>query len=152
MSLAYEVRYFLEHKALPRALYHSREHLMASLLGRRNRAMMDFYAKAERSNPDYTCPYTSEQFSLIYREYIEHSHTVFIIRLGMPKPERSPLCRGVYLCFADDRCEDAYFTSELSPAGKYLLCAWTADEAHLNYGETTDDEFATVAKLFSERI
>lgn len=44
----------------------------------------------------------------------------------------------------------AYFTSELSPAGKYLLCAWTADEAHLNYGETADDEFAAVAKLFWE--
>lgn len=150
MSLEYEMRYFLEHKALPKALHESRAQLMASLLRGKGQAMMEFYKKAEEANPMYHCPYTLAQFSMSYREYINQKCSVFIMRLGMPTPEQSPLCRAVYLCFAGDGCEDAYFTSELTPDGQYFICAWTDDDVHLNYGREPVEDFDRVAELFWE--
>ena len=132
MALEYEMRYFLEHKALPQALRNSRAQLLASLLSGRGQSMVDFYAKAESANPSYRCPYAPEQFSTSYREYINQKCSVFIIRIGMPEPEQSPLCRAVYVCFAGDGCEDAYFTSELTPDGRYFLCAWGDNDVHMN--------------------
>ena len=150
MALEYEMRYFLEHKALPQALRTSRAQLMASLLQGKGQTMMGFYAKAEKANPTYHCPYAPEQFSTKYREYINQNLSVFIMRIGMPEPEQSPLCRAVYICFAGDGCEDAYFTSELTPAGRYFLCAWDDNDVHLNYGEETTESFDRVAELFWE--
>lgn len=150
MALEYETRYFLEHKALPQALHTSRAQLLSSLLRGRGQAMIDFYKKAERANPTYHCPYSPEQFSMSYREYIKRVQSVLIIRIGMPEPEQSPLCRAVYICFGGDRCEDAYFTSELAPTGQYFLCAWPTDGVHVNYGEATVDDFDRVADLFWE--
>lgn len=150
MSLEYEIRYFLEHKALPQALHTNRAQLLASLLRGRGQAMMDFYGKAEDANPEYLCPYSAEQFSVVFREYIEKHGSVIIMRVGMPEPEQSPLCRAVYVCFGGDGCEDAYFTSELAPTGQYFLCAWPSDGVHVNYGEVPVDDFDRVADLFWE--
>ncbi|MBR3966425.1 MAG: hypothetical protein IKJ91_05045 [Clostridia bacterium] len=150
MSLEYEMRYFLEHKALPKALHESRAQLMASLLRGKGQAMIEFYKKAERANPKYHCPYTLEQFSMSYREYINQNRSVFIMRIGMPEPEQSPLCRAVYICFAGDGCEDAYFTSELAPNNKFFLCAWADNNVHLNYGNEAVENFDRVAELFWE--
>ena len=150
MALEYEMRYFLEHKALPQALRYSRAQLLASLLSGRGQAMIDFYAKAESANPSYRCPYAPEQFSTSYREYINQNRSVFIMRIGMPEPEQSPLCRAVYVCFAGDGCEDAYFTSELTPDGRYFLCAWGDNDIHMNYGEETAESFDRIAELYWE--
>lgn len=97
MALEYKTRYFLEHKALPQALRTSRAQLLATLLRGKGEAMMGFYTKAEKANPTYHCPYTAEQFSTSYREYINQNRSVFIMRIGMPEPEQSPLCRAVYI-------------------------------------------------------
>ena len=150
MALEYEMRYFLEHKALPQALRTSRAQLLATLLRGKGEAMMGFYTKAEIANPTYHCPYTTEQFSTSYREYINQNRSVFIMRIGMPDPERSPLCRAVYICFGGDGCEDAFFTSELTPDNEYFLCAWAENDVHLNYGKEPVEDFDRVAELFWE--
>ena len=148
MKLDFQVRYFLEHKALPQALWNNREQLLLSLLRENQKAMMEFYKRAETANPLYQCHYTPEQFSMSYREYIKQKRSVFIMRIGMPAPEQSPLCRAVYFCFVGDGCEDAYFTSELTPDGQYFICAWTKDDVHLNYGKEPVEDFDRVAELF----
>lgn len=150
MTLEYGIRYYLEHKALPQALRESRAQLLASLLRGSGQAMRDFYARAETSNPSYRCPYTPEQFSTSYREYVNQKRSVFIMRIGQPAPEQSPLCRAIYICFAGDGCEDAYFTSELAPDGRYFLCAWGDNDVHINYGEELVESFDRVAELFWE--
>lgn len=150
MVLEYKMRYFLEHKALPQALRVSRAQLLASLLRGSGQTMRDFYAKAEKANPSYRCPYTPEQFSTSYREYINQDRSVFIMRIGMPEPEQSPLCRAVYICFGGEGCEDAYFTSELTPDDQYFLCAWADNDVHLNFGKKPVEDFDRVAELFWE--
>lgn len=149
MAMEYEVRYFMEHKALPQALRTHRESLLLELLGGA-KAIGALYAKAEDSNPDYTCPYDISQFTVTFHEYIDGKNAVFIVRVGMPEPECSPLCRAVYVCFSGGGHEDLYFTSELTPEGQYFLCCWPADGVHLNFGDAPKDEFAKVAELFWE--
>ena len=46
MELDFQVRYFLEHKALPQALWNNRAQLLLSLLREKQNAMIDFYRHA----------------------------------------------------------------------------------------------------------
>ena len=45
-----------------------------------------------------------------------------IIRIEMPVPESALHSRAVYLCYSDKNGKNLYFTSELTEAGKYVLC------------------------------
>ena len=63
MPIEFDVRYFLEHKAMPRALYATGAQLMASLMQSKGAAVRGFYRKAERANPSYQCPYSDKDFS-----------------------------------------------------------------------------------------
>ena len=150
MKLDFQVRYFLEHKALPQALWNNREQLLLSLLRENRKAMVGFYARAEEVNPEYQCPYTAEQFSVSLREYVTDTGSVLIVRVAMPEPEVPLLCHTVYICFAGNNCDDAYFTSELEQSGKHLLCAWTKEGVHMSFGEVPEDDFAKVVELFWE--
>ena len=150
MELDFQVRYFLEHKALPQALWNNRAQLLLSLLREKQNAMIDFYSRAEEVNPEYQCPYTAEQFSVRLREYVSDEGSVLIVRVAMPEPEAPLLCHTVYICFAGNDCDDAYFTSELEQSGKQLLCAWSKEGVHMSFGEVPEDDFAKVVELFWE--
>ena len=65
MPIEFDVRYFLEHKAMPRALYATGAQLMASLMQSKGAAVRGFYRKAERANPSYQCPYFDKDFSVV---------------------------------------------------------------------------------------
>lgn len=150
MKLDFQVRYFLEHKALPQALWNNREQLLLSLLRGNQKTMIGFYDRAEEVNPEYLCPYTAEQFSVSLREYVTDTGSVLIVRVAMPEPEVPLLCHTVYICFASNNCDDAYFTSELEQSGKHLLCAWTKEGVHMSFGEVPEDDFAKVVELVWE--
>lgn len=152
MSIDYDVRYFLEHKALPHALYGSGVQLMASLMQEKGAAIRGFYGKAEVENPMYRCPYAEKDFFVDYLEFPQKKDSVLVIRIRMPAPEASPLCRAVYLCYGKITPKTMYFTSELSPSGVYCLCGWSSDEVHLNFGDAPDKEFDRIAELFWELI
>ena len=92
MPIVFDVRYFLEHKAMPRALYATGAQLMASLMQSKGAAVRGFYRKAERANPSYQCPYSDKDFSVDYQEFTNKKDSVLIIRIRMPEPETSPLC------------------------------------------------------------
>ena len=143
MPIEFDVRYFLEHKAMPRALYATGAQLMASLMQSKGAAVRGFYRKAERARSE---EHTSELQSQHHISYA----SVLIIRIRMPEPEASPLCRAVYLCYGKKTPKNMYFTSELSPSGDYCICGWTRDEVHLNFGDSSAKEFDRVAELFGE--
>ena len=153
MSIEFDIRYFLEHKALPKALYDSGAQLMASLMSDRGAAVREFYRKAELANPNYHCPYTEKDFSVDYLEFgrdAKHKDPVLIFRIRMPQPEASPLCRSVYLCYAKERPDVMYFTSELTPSGGYSICGWSRAGAHLNIEDASDKGLVRIAELFWE--
>lgn len=72
---------------------------MASLMQSKGAAVRGFYRKAEQANPSYQCPYSDKDFSVDYQEFTNKKDSVLIIRIRMPEPEISPLCRAVYLCY-----------------------------------------------------
>ena len=58
----------------------------------------------------------------MYRVYYHDEISVLIIRIEMPVPDVALHSRAVYLCYSDKNGENLYFTSELTEAGKYVLC------------------------------
>lgn len=78
MPIEFDVRYFLEHKAMPRALYATGAQLMASLMQSKGAAVRGFYRKAERANPSYQCPYSDKDFSVDYQEFTNKKDSALI--------------------------------------------------------------------------
>ena len=151
MTAAESARYLVEHRLLPSALYSAGDGLLVEITDGAEGLLMDAYAYAEENVEGYECPYTAEDFDTEVNVIDMDGDMGYIVRVDMPKPEASPLCRAVYFCF-DQRTETcAYFTSELTPDGRYALCSWDEKGTHLNYGATdatVDDETEGVAMIF----
>ena len=108
-------RYVVEQRLLPTELYASGAMLLTRVLGDVNPVMEHFYAVAGDKQ-------TKGSFSETHRVYYHDGISVLIIRIEMPVPEASLHSRAVYLCYSDTNGENLYFTSELTEAGKYILC------------------------------
>lgn len=108
-------RYVVEQRLLPTELYESGAMLLMRVLGNVNPVMEYFYAEAGAKQ-------TKGSFSEMHRVYYHDGISVLIIRIEMPVPEASLHSRAVYLCYSDKSGENLYFTSELTEAGKYVLC------------------------------
>ena len=62
-----EVRYYLEHEAMPRTLYTAGPQIISALLLKGNKAVAQYYKKAEIFHRGYTCPYTEADFDVMYQ-------------------------------------------------------------------------------------
>ena len=151
MTADVSARYLVEHRLLPSALYSAGEGLLVEITEGAEGLLMDAYGYAEENVEDYTCPYTAEDFDTEVNVIDLNGDMGYVVRVDMPKPEVSPLCRAVYFCFDQRTDQCAYFTSELTPDGRYALCSWDAEGNHTNYGATDatlDDETEGVAMIF----
>ena len=97
-------------------------------------------------------PYGPESFAVTKREYDTDSDVITIVRITLPKPIDTTECRYIYLCASKDGSRQMYFTSELSAAATYFLCAWTKKHTHLllNMDPAQPNEYDYVAQLFDE--
>ena len=147
-----EVRYYLEHEAMPRTLYTAGPQIISALLLKGNKAVAQYYKKAEMFHRGYSCPYTETDFDVMHREYIADDHSFLVIRVGLPQPSTAPLCRAVYFCTSNEHNGDFYITSELDATGAYFLCCWTADHSHMILGVASEDEYDQVAECYKQMI
>ena len=108
-------RYAVEQRLLPTELYSSGAMLLTRVLGDVNLVMEHHYAVAGAEYP-------KGPFSETHRVYYYDEISVLIIRIEMPVPESALHSRAVYLCYSDKNGKNLYFTSELTEAGKYVLC------------------------------
>ena len=108
-------RYVVEQRLLPTELYSSGAMLLMRVLGDVNLVMEHHYAVAGAEYP-------KGPFSETHRVYYHDEISVLIIRIEMPVPESALHSRAVYLCYSDKNGKNLYFTSELTEAGKYVLC------------------------------
>ena len=108
-------RYVVEQRLLPTELYSSGAMLLTRVLGDVNLVMEHHYAVAGAEYP-------KGPFSETHRVYYHDEISVLIIRIEMPVPEYALHSRAVYLCYSDKNGKNLYFTSELTEAGKYVLC------------------------------
>ena len=62
-----------------------------------------------------------------------------MVRVTMPKPEESPLCTRLYFCYNPLFGKIRYFTIEKGMVCD-MLCEWSDDGAHMNYGPISGTE------------
>jgi len=146
------VRYYIEHEAMPRALYSEGGQMITDLLIKGGSAIAGYYELAEKTNPDFSSPYTEEDFSVSQREYTHDELSVLVLRIGMPLTTAPQLCRAVYICTGAKREGDLYMTSEFESAGKYYLCGWTPEHAHMYFGEAAEEEYDQAAGYYMTMI
>lgn len=143
-------RYSLEHITIPKVMYGAAGAFLSRLLLERESILVSLYEEIA-SDSDWNCPYQAEDFSVEPRLVQIEKDLVLTIRVAMPKAEEPFDCRSVYLCYNKNDGQMLYFTSELTSIGNYLLCGWTEDKVHLNFGDNESiDEFDRVIGLFKE--
>lgn len=150
MTLEFEARYFMEHKALPQTFYNEGTRLLNTFMLRKEAGIRGFYDRVTAANPSYHCPYSDGDFSVEYKKYTAGGSYV-VLKVGMPKPEGAPLCRAVYFVFGEHGSYEQYITSELTAEGNYFLCSWLENGSHLTLGVAPDnckDEMDAVASMF----
>jgi len=151
MKKEFEMRYYLEHKLLPATLYNEGKRLMATVMSKGPKCIYSLYEKFICVNLGYSNPYSVKDFSIHSRTYVRGPEKFMVIRIGMPEPEVSPLCRAIYLCYGTRGGFELYVTSEMSPDGGYCICAWDDGRNHMNFGEAPEDandEMDMAADLF----
>ena len=146
------VRYYIEHEAMPRALYSEGGQMITDLLIKGGGAIAGYYELAEKTNPDFSSPYTEEDFSVSQREYSDDGLSVMVLRIGMPPASATHLCRAVYICTTADNRGDLYMTSEFESEGEYYLCGWTPEHAHMFFGEAAENEYDQAAGFYMTMI
>ena len=155
MAREFNIRYFLEHKALPNALYNEGARLIRHFLIEQGGYMLKQYNRFTGITPKYKCPYTDEDFKVNFRSYIRDQEMCMVLRLEMPEPEQPLLCRAIYLCYGTKGGYELYVTSEFAEDGNYYICAWNDAGYHFNFGEAPadpSDEMDMAADLFWRSI
>lgn len=139
-------RYVVEQRLLPTELYSSGAMLLTQVLGDVNPVMEHFYAVTGAKQ-------TKGSFSETHRVYYHDGISVLIIRIEMPIPEVALHSRAVYLCYSGKNGKNSYFTSELTKAGKYVLCCKPESDTikHILCGDAPEgvhEEFDIVADYY----
>lgn len=151
MNLDYYARYYVEHKALPRALYTEGVRLLRSFMLEGQDAILGYYNKVSNINQMYKCPYNRADFDVNFRTYVRGEESCVVLRVEMPQPEEPLLCRAIYLCYGTRGGYELYVTSELTEMGSYCICCWTDTVCHMNFGDAPvdpNDEMDMAAELF----
>ena len=151
----HQLRTFVEHHLLPQLFFEHRAALLAKLLSDGDKFLTELYKDVAESN-DETSPYTKTDFKIIPLDLDEYR----AILIEQPALEEPLECYIIALCFKlgnDDVENLRYFTIEKassSPliemlrekldqnvsAPEMMLCEWTKDQTHKNYGPLSPDE------------
>ncbi len=125
----HEIRYYFEHRLLPSELYENTDQLTEYL--RKNGAYV-LWANFTGNN-GFDVVYPEDAFGTA--EFPQDDGTN-VMMLSLPKPEESPLCSRVYLCWNPETGKTGYYTVELDNffGEAWYLCSWTADGVHMDYG------------------
>lgn len=141
-----ELRYYFEHKLLPKYYFEKTVPFLAEILDAYGNEddidnfLYDMIRElAEKNNIDF--PYLEEQYKVDLWNLNEDD---FMIRISLPEPEEAVLCSYIYLMFPiEDFSLKRYFTVELVEKKKkkktYCLCEWEEDGFHRNHGYLPND-------------
>lgn len=145
-------RYKFEHAIFPYAAYESPNQLFRDLFSRREEVVLEMY-KAAGKMMNWTPPYRASDFSVQPRLLDLNGEGCLVIDIQMPPAMEILDCRDVYLCFCPRIGKALYLTVERSLMNTYLLCGWTKERMHLNFGAIQpEEEFEQVVDLFKRLI
>ena len=150
MERAHKIRTEFEQSILPRVFSQKQAMLLSALMQHRGRFLLDYYKQAALRHPDYSCPYEADDFSVSFHEFKKEAHSVLVIRIGMPVPDKLHECGAVYLCFGNEHCGDLYVISSLNDAGTQTLRAMQADGGYTVLAGSASDEIERVLEYYWE--
>ena len=131
-----QIRYYFEHRFLPKAFYD--QNIILPLILKQNPNSVREYWKhiLEKEGAKDNCP--DDAWAVQGFELDPHTACTRII---CPEPEREAQCHWIYLLYTYDLKKKYYFTVE---AGNILfpdpfLCGWTPGVTHQNFGNCPKD-------------
>lgn len=156
-----DIRYYLEHQLMPRWFLKDTEVFLAALLKPNANFLYTTIQKiCEKEGVEL--PYKKEQYQL---ELFSISEEIEAICITLPEPEKSTLCKRVYLLFDRKQKKYKFFTIErgdifesrctLNFIEMNFLCGWDLQEenlVHLNYAvclNGQEEEVNKIKELFS---
>ena len=147
-----KIRYFLEHRLLRDFYFEDPEYFAKTLLEVKDSVfrLLDVqYKEHGKANP-----YSPDQFSI---SVVGLSDGVRALKIQMPQPDESTLCRRIYAFYGGTDDEKAgYFCIENNEHERKcgpFLCRWLPGGIHLNYGpahRTQEQEFLECAENYRE--
>ena len=144
----HDVRYYFEHRFLPRLFYNDMEGMTNDLSENKGEILYSVMCDICEENC-FLMPYNAEEYRVYFHKASEDCK---IIRIVMPEPAETPLCYEVYLIFNNQCTDGMYFTVERGPDRKTrYLCAWDVEGGHNFFGSCTRDSGAIkkrIAQIF----
>ena len=128
-------RYQLEHMILRQwILGENGAAVLSSVIEQKGDFFAGLFQAMHKDEAHYTCPYSPDDFKVQGVRLARENQEKLVLQIQMPRPERVTLCSSVYIVH-DDRLENRrYITTELSHSGGLIICEWTKDGGHVNYG------------------
>lgn len=136
--MSHHIRYQLEHRLFPHEFFEKKE-LFIAYLSAGSKALLASYRNAYLLENE-VFPYQESDFSV---SYFSLGDDQFLVRLGLPSPQRVPDCHTVYLFFDKTFTKQAYFTVEEGSDEEVFLCEWERAK-HLNHGPAALDDQALI--------
>ena len=139
------MRYHFEHSAIPRYFYDDPANMLKVL--REQSVYRLWTALADENGVDY--PYTAEDFT---EHWYDLDDGATILQVEMPAPEVSPQCLRIYMVHNPDAGTAGYFTVEYENllGESAMLCGWSPEGEHVNYGGAAMFERGDAAALAVE--
>ena len=142
-------RHTFEHVSFPCAFYEYGKQILEHARKEKSSYLMHLYNDGTSEGKHK--PFRSSEFAVLSKTCVTDGSIKNILRLTLPKPQRTLECRYIYLCHKPSTGDILYFTSELSAQGGYYLCAWTKDHSHLLLNMDADkNELDFIAESFDE--
>lgn len=135
----FEVRYYFEHKLLPKYYFEDTEPFLTEMLDAYgsdgNNLLYDMISDMAKKR-EIDLLFDEEQYKVKIYQLEEDE---FMIKISLPEPQESTLCSHIYLLFSvDDLSNKRYFTIELLEIKRkrkyYCLCEWEPSGFHVNHG------------------
>lgn len=126
---AHEIRYYFEHRLLPQFLYEDPATILNYLDAKGVFALWSSFTQ----NNGLDLIYSQEDFA---QALIQKDDGTSMMLVFLPRPEDTPLCSRVYLCWNPETDKKGYYTVEYDNffGESWFLCGWSEEGTHLNFG------------------
>lgn len=139
-------RYQFEHSVLPDFILGSDgADIIRIILHNKGAFFVNGYKFIHKDEENYTCPYETSDFKFIP---VKLDDEKYCLRINLPEPEVSPLCRSIFITHNKNFGNRRYFTLETgTKPGEEFLCEWDKDKKHINYGNKPGDPFMRILTI-----
>ncbi len=141
-------RYYIEHDLLPELILgENGVSILYGLLKEKGEFFVDLFNRLNSEDINYHCPYKISDYKI---RGIKLNDDKYCVEISLPRPEREPLCKNIYIIHGQHYEDRRYFTIERGHSEKeQFLCEWTSDKKHKLYTACTDNILQEILRIIS---